>query len=75
LPLPLLKDVDVLIAGRYEAARHLAQDLRGSTNKQSYFLTSRYKASDFKAVPKTEVVIRPNGQIIMSGIDPLRLGS
>ena len=72
LPLALLRDVDVLIAGRYDQTRHLAQDLRGSANKTTYFLTNRYTARDMEAIPPAEVVITAEGDVIMSGIDPLK---
>lgn len=68
----LLTCIDVLIAGRYEAARHLATGLRGSANKTVHFLTGRYTAADLEAVPPAEVYITAAGQILLSGIDPLR---
>lgn len=71
-PLALLDDVDVLIAGRYDERQHIARDLRGSANKTSYFLTNRYTAADFDTIAPAEVVITPEGDIIMSGIDPLK---
>jgi len=71
-PLTLLQDVDVLIAGRYDQTQHLAQDLRGSTNKITYFLTNRYTAQDMEAIPPAEVMITAEGDVIMSGIDPLK---
>jgi len=70
-PLPLLKNVDVLIAGRYVQQFHLARDLRGSSNKTLHFLTDRYTASDMEAVPLGEIVLTAEGEIIMSGIEPL----
>ncbi len=71
-PLALLEDVDVLIAGRYLAVQHLARDLRGSANKLTYFLTDRYTESEMQLIPPAEVVITPEGEIIMSGIDPVK---
>jgi anaerobic ribonucleoside-triphosphate reductase activating protein len=68
----LLACIDVLIAGRYEAARHLARDLRGSANKTVHFLTERYSPPDLEAVPAAEVVITADGRIVVSGIDPVR---
>ena len=68
----LLACVDVLIAGRYDATRHLAQDLRGSANKMVHFLTGRYGPADLGAVPAAEVVIGEGGEIVATGIDPLR---
>ncbi|MEI6047127.1 MAG: 4Fe-4S single cluster domain-containing protein [Chloroflexota bacterium] len=72
MSLGMLEDVDVLIAGRYDATHHLARDLRGSTNKTTYFLTGRYAEDDLQRVPLAEVVITPEGEILMSGIDPLK---
>jgi len=64
--------VDVLIAGRYDAARHLARGLRGSANKTVHFLTARYTPADLEAVPAAEVVIAADGRVVVSGIDPVR---
>ena len=64
--------VDVLIAGRYDPARHLAQGLRGSTNKTTNFLSDRYAQADLDAVPPAEVTIGLDGNVILSGIDPVR---
>lgn len=66
----LLAHVDVLLAGRYQQASRLARDLRGSANKTVHFLTRRYTAADLRAVPPAELTISPNGEILISGIDP-----
>jgi anaerobic ribonucleoside-triphosphate reductase activating protein len=68
----LLASLDVLIAGRYQADRRLARDLRGSANKTVHLLTDRYRLDDLRQVPPAEVIITPDGQVVMSGIDPLR---
>ena len=68
----LLADVDVLIAGRYEAAERVARGLRGSANKTIHLLTPRYTLADLEGTPTGEIVLRPDGQLILSGIDPLR---
>jgi anaerobic ribonucleoside-triphosphate reductase activating protein len=64
--------VDVLIAGRYDASRRVAQGLIGSANKVAHFLTSRYTPRDLEAVPQAEIIVTPDGEIILSGIDPLK---
>jgi anaerobic ribonucleoside-triphosphate reductase activating protein len=70
---PMLLDcVDVLLAGRYDRSRHLALDLRGSANKTVHFLTPRYGPADLAAVPAAEMVITPEGDVLASGIDPVR---
>ena len=66
-----LSYVDVLIAGRYDASRRVAQSLIGSANKVVHFLTGRYTAQDLEGVPQAEVIVKPDGEIILSGIDPL----
>ncbi len=68
----LLACVDVLIAGRYDSSRHLARGLRGSANKTVHFLTDRYVPADLEAVPASEVHITPEGEVVVSGIDPMR---
>ncbi len=73
LPLPLLSDVDVLLAGRYDAGRRIARGLLGSDNKIAYFLTTRYNQADLDRVPKVEVIITPAGRVFTTGIDPIHL--
>ena len=68
----LLRQLDVLIAGRYLASKRFASGLIGSSNKTIHFLTERYKMTDLIRVPAAEVVLNPNGEIVLSGIDPLR---
>jgi anaerobic ribonucleoside-triphosphate reductase activating protein len=68
----LLSCIDVLLAGRYEQNQHLALDLRGSSNKTVHFLSTRYGPGDLHTVPVAEVVIEPDGDVITTGIDPLR---
>ena len=69
----LLACVDVLFAGRYQAARHLAHDLRGSANKTVHLLTGRYTLDDVHTAPVAEVFITPQGNVVVSGIDPPKL--
>jgi anaerobic ribonucleoside-triphosphate reductase activating protein len=68
----LLSALDVLIAGRYDQTQHLARELRGSANKTVHFLSDRYGPADLGEVPAAEVVITPDGEILATGIDPLR---
>jgi hypothetical protein len=64
--------VDVIIAGRYDASRRVAQGLIGSSNKKTHFLTGRYNDSDLEAVPQAEIIVTRHGEVILSGIDPLK---
>jgi anaerobic ribonucleoside-triphosphate reductase activating protein len=67
----VLNQLDVVIAGRYQAKRRLARGLLGSTNKTVHFLTSRYSMADLEQVPESEVMIDMNGRVRISGIDPM----
>jgi anaerobic ribonucleoside-triphosphate reductase activating protein len=67
----LLSQIDVLIAGRYQAEQRIASGLIGSANKAVHFLTPRYTPADLAQVPETEVLISPDGEITLSGINPL----
>ena len=69
----LLACADVLIAGRYDESQRVAHSLIGSRNKTLHFLTGRYAMADLPAVPQAEVIITPEGDMIVSGIEPLRL--
>ena len=62
--------IDVLIAGRYRPAQRLASGLLGSGNQVIHLLTERYRLEDLLAVPQAEVQISPDGQVIITGIDP-----
>lgn len=66
-----LSHVDVLLAGRYQAEQRVARGLVGSANKTVRFLTGRYTAKDLEEVPQAEILLSPDGEIILSGIDPL----
>jgi len=66
----LLARLDVLISGRYQQRQRLATGLRGSANKTVHLLTSRYTLTDLAAVPAAEVIISPDGDVVLSGIDP-----
>ena len=66
--------IDVLVAGRYDAARRLARGLRGSDNKTTHFLTHRYAKEDLDAVPAAEIAIGPEGEVVVTGVDPPDFG-
>jgi anaerobic ribonucleoside-triphosphate reductase activating protein len=65
--------VDILLAGRYDPSRRLASGLIGSANKTVHFFSSRYTIADLSNVPEAEVIIKDNGEIILSGINPIQL--
>jgi anaerobic ribonucleoside-triphosphate reductase activating protein len=66
-----LRHVDVLLAGRFDASLRVANGLIGSANKTVHFLTGRYHMADLESVPQAEVILNADGEIILSGIDPL----
>ncbi len=69
----LLAGVDVLIAGRYVAARRVARGLRGSANLTIHLLTPLYSLPDLEAAPEAKVVIGREGDLSTSCIQPLCL--
>lgn len=65
--------VDVLIAGRYDATQRAAHGLRGSSNKTIHLFSNRYTLHDLDTVPHAEIIIRPNGELTITGINPPQL--
>ena len=63
--------IDLLIAGRYVQSQRIAGGLIGSANKTVHYLTERYTSEDLAHVPQAEVIVDTNGEIRLSGIDPL----
>lgn len=66
-----LEGIDVLIAGRYDANQRVARSLVGSGNKRLYFFTNRYMTKDLEEIPQAEILISAEGEVKLSGIDPL----
>lgn len=69
----VLGQLDVLIDGRYVAGERLATGLRGSANQRIQLLTTRYQRSDVEATPVAEIRIGPTGELVLTGVDPLKL--
>jgi anaerobic ribonucleoside-triphosphate reductase activating protein len=65
--------LDVLIDGRYRSELRLGQGLRGSSNQRVHLLSNRYTMRDIDDAPLGEVRIAPNGEVILTGVTPLRL--
>lgn len=61
-------DADMVIAGRYNARRHLGSGLRGSANKVYWARTGRYRAGDFATVPEVELIVAPDGTLTVTGL-------
>ncbi len=68
----LLSCVDVLIAGRYEQTLRSSIGLVGSINQTVCFMTDQYSLNDLSVIPSGEVIISDDGQVIITGIDPLK---
>jgi anaerobic ribonucleoside-triphosphate reductase activating protein len=69
----VLANLDVLIDGRYRASERLGAGLRGSANQRILLLTPRYRSADVEATPVAEVRISPSGELVFTGVDPLKL--
>ena len=69
----ILAELDVLIDGRYVAGDRLGAGLRGSTNQRIHVLGGRYTVAEVEATPVAEVRIGPDGSVVLTGVDPLKL--
>ena len=69
----VLARLDVLVDGRYVASERLATGLRGSANQRIHLLTSRYQLADVEATPVAEIRIGPAGDVVLTGVNPLKL--
>ncbi len=69
----VLARLDVLIDGRYVAGERLASGLRGSANQRIWRLTERYSLADIEATPVAEIRISREGDVILTGVNPLKL--
>ena len=68
----ILAKVDAVVSGRYDQNAHrVNRALVGSGNQRLHLVSSRYRLSDFDAVPPTELVIDSEGRTTITGIDPL----
>jgi anaerobic ribonucleoside-triphosphate reductase activating protein len=69
----VLAELDVLVDGRYVSTDRLATGLRGSANQRIHCLTDRYAPADVEATPVAEIRIGPDGTVVLTGVDPLKL--
>ncbi len=69
----VLARLDVLIDGRYRSTERLANGLRGSANQRIQLLTDRFTLGQLEAVPVAEIRIGPTGELVLTGVDPLKL--
>lgn len=71
--LAALAAIDVLVDGRYQSGQRLGEGLRGSRNQRILLLSSRYSLAEVEATPVAEVRIGPDGALVLTGVDPLKL--
>jgi anaerobic ribonucleoside-triphosphate reductase activating protein len=69
----VLAQLDVLIDGRYVAGERLATGLRGSANQRIHLLTARHTLAEVEATPIAEIRIASTGEVVLTGVDPLKL--
>jgi anaerobic ribonucleoside-triphosphate reductase activating protein len=69
----VLARLDVLVDGRYVSTDRLASGLRGSANQRIQLLTRRYSLADVEATPVAEIRIGPTGELVLTGVNPLKL--
>jgi anaerobic ribonucleoside-triphosphate reductase activating protein len=69
----VLAQLDVLVDGRYVAGQRLATGLRGSANQRIHLLTGRYELAEVEATPVAEIRIAPGGEVVLTGVDPVKL--
>lgn len=69
----VLARLDVLIDGRYVSTERLATGLRGSANQRIQLLTDRYTLADVEATPVAEIRIGRDGEVVLTGVNPLKL--
>lgn len=66
----VLAHVDVLVAGRYDAAQHVGRGLLGSANQRIHLLTDRYSRADVTDAPPREVIVHADGSVTITGVAP-----
>ncbi|MEZ4368682.1 MAG: 4Fe-4S single cluster domain-containing protein [Kofleriaceae bacterium] len=69
----LLADLDVLVDGRYLAGQRAGTGLRGSRNQRIHLLSSRHTLAEVEATPTGEIRITASGEVVLTGVAPLRL--
>lgn len=69
----ILDQLDVIVDGRYRSGERHAIAMRGSANQRIHCLTERYTVAEVEATPEAEIRIDPAGNIVMSGVAPLRV--
>lgn len=67
----ILADIDLLVAGRFAIKRRQhGRPLLGSANQRLHHLSGRIVAGELRQVAEAELVIDPQGRIVVTGISP-----
>lgn len=69
----VLAQLDVLIDGRYRSTDRFATGLRGSANQRIQLLTPRHTLAEIEATPVAEIRIGKTGEVILTGVNPIKL--
>ena len=64
----ILALTDVLVDGRYDCAQPAGRGLRASANQRVWLTSDRYGERDIAVVPEAEIVLRPDGGMVLTGI-------
>jgi anaerobic ribonucleoside-triphosphate reductase activating protein len=68
-----LASIDVLVDGRYRSTERLGAGLRGSANQRILLLSDRHTLADVEATPIAEIRISREGELVLTGVNPLKL--
>lgn len=68
-----LASIDVLVDGRYRSTERLGEGLRGSANQRILLLSGRYTLADVEATPVAEIRIARDGELVLTGVNPLKM--
>lgn len=68
-----LASIDVLVDGRYRSTERLGAGLRGSANQRILLLSARHTLAEVEATPIAEIRISREGELVLTGVDPLKL--
>lgn len=64
----VLRYTDVLVDGPYDQTQPAVDGFRGSANQRIHLLTKRYRPRDFSPGLRFELVLRPDGTVITTGV-------
>ena len=66
----ILEEVDVLVAGRFEAQQPASGSILASANQRAHFLSEHYTLEDLELGGNLEITIAPDGTVHLTGFPP-----